>query len=113
MLDWWRVEALDPGHLLRLRAEMKVPGRAWLELSIEQAGGGHEYHQRAIFLPHGLPGRLYWLAVLPFHGVIFKGMAVRITAPVRSARRTGPTRRRPTARSRMGPARQRTRRQHE
>lgn len=89
VLDWWRVEALDPGHLLRLRAEMKVPGRAWLELSIEQSDGVTEYHQRAIFLPHGLPGRLYWLAVLPFHGVIFKGMAVRITEAAAAHRASG------------------------
>ncbi|GAB4100367.1 SDR family oxidoreductase [Sinomonas halotolerans] len=79
-LDWWRVEALEPGRLLRLRAEMRVPGRAWLEMTVEPDGPGSVYRQRAVFLPHGLAGRLYWLAVLPFHGIVFKGMASRIVA---------------------------------
>jgi uncharacterized protein YbjT (DUF2867 family) len=79
-LDWWRVERIDRGHFLRLRAEMKVPGRAWLEMSVEAAGSGASYRQRAVFFPQGLAGRLYWIAILPFHGVIFAGMARRITA---------------------------------
>ncbi len=59
-LDWWRVEALEEGRLLRLRAEMKVPGRAWLELGVRTGDtGGAVYHQRAIFLPRGLAGHLY------------------------------------------------------
>ncbi|MDR7304146.1 SDR family oxidoreductase [Haloactinomyces albus] len=76
-LDWWRVEELDEGHLLRLRAEMKVPGRAWLELSVSSAAtrGSTIYHQRAVFVPHGLAGHVYWWAVAPFHGLIFGGMA--------------------------------------
>ncbi|WP_109211444.1 MULTISPECIES: SDR family oxidoreductase [Microbacterium] len=86
-LDFWRVEALEPGRMLRLRAEMKVPGLAWLELraSAEPAGGGSRYDQRAVFFPRGLAGRLYWLAVLPFHGFIFAGMARRITATAESS----------------------------
>jgi len=81
-LDFWRVEALEPGRMLRLRAEMKVPGLAWLELraSPDEARGGSRYDQRAVFFPRGLAGRLYWLSVLPFHGFIFAGMARRITA---------------------------------
>ncbi|WES64488.1 SDR family oxidoreductase [Microbacter sp. GSS18] len=79
-LDFWRVEALDPGSFLRLRAEMKVPGLAWLELRASPEDGGSRYDQRAVFFPAGLAGRLYWLAVLPFHGFIFAGMAARITA---------------------------------
>ncbi|MFT4282697.1 DUF2867 domain-containing protein [Microbacterium sp.] len=79
-IDFWRVEAVEPGHLLRLRAEMKVPGLAWLELRCDPDGEGSVYRQRAVFFPRGLSGRLYWLAVLPFHGFIFRGMAVRITA---------------------------------
>lgn len=80
-LDFWRVETLDRGHLLRLRAEMKVPGLAWLEMTTTaDPGGGSTYRQRAVFFPTGLGGRLYWLAILPFHGVIFSGMANRITA---------------------------------
>jgi uncharacterized protein YbjT (DUF2867 family) len=75
-LDFWRVERLDRGTFLRLRAEMKVPGRAWLEFTvIPRPGGGSRLMQRAIFFPSGLGGRLYWAAVLPFHGFIFTGMA--------------------------------------
>ncbi len=79
-VDFWRVEACEPGRLLRLRAEMKLPGSAWLELGCEEGEGGLVYRQRAVFFPRGLAGRLYWLAVLPFHGLIFSGMAVRIVA---------------------------------
>ncbi len=89
-IDFWRVEAIEePGDaaseavsrgLLRLRAEMKVPGAAWLELRALPDAGGAKYEQRAVFFPRGLTGRLYWLAVLPFHGLIFAGMAARITA---------------------------------
>jgi uncharacterized protein YbjT (DUF2867 family) len=79
-LDFWRVEAIEPGRMLRLRAEMKVPGLAWLELRASPEGDGSRYDQRAVFFPLGLAGRLYWLAVLPFHGFIFAGMARRITA---------------------------------
>jgi uncharacterized protein YbjT (DUF2867 family) len=80
-LDFWRVEQIDRGSLLRLRAEMRVPGRAWLEMRATPADdGGSVYDQRAVFFPRGLGGRLYWFAILPFHGVIFNGMANRITA---------------------------------
>lgn len=79
-LDFWRVEALEPGRMLRLRAEMKVPGLAWLELRASPDGDGSRYDQRAVFFPRGLAGRLYWLAVLPFHGFVFAGMASRIAA---------------------------------
>ncbi|MFJ6533559.1 SDR family oxidoreductase [Microbacterium sp. NPDC091662] len=92
-IDFWRVEAVestDAGSLLRLRAEMKVPGEAWLELRAvpDDAShrGGARYEQRAIFFPRGLTGRLYWLAVLPFHGAIFAGMAARITAAAEEAK---------------------------
>ncbi|WP_211882736.1 SDR family oxidoreductase [Pseudarthrobacter albicanus] len=79
-VDWWRVERIDRGRLLRLRAEMRAPGRAWLELSVEPDGTGSRYRQRAIFFPKGLGGRLYWLAVLPFHSLIFPAMSRNITA---------------------------------
>ncbi len=79
-LDWWRVEQLDRPHILRLRAEMRLPGRAWLELSAEPAGdGGARYRQRAIFEPHGLAGHLYWRSIAPFHDLVFGGMARNIT----------------------------------
>lgn len=78
-LDWWRVESLKHDEQLMLRAEMKVPGSAWLELNVEpRADGGSLYTQRAIFFPRGLAGRLYWLSISPLHDVVFNGMANRI-----------------------------------
>ncbi|MFC0041594.1 SDR family oxidoreductase [Actinomadura rayongensis] len=80
-LDFWRVETLDPGRSLRLRAEMLLPGRAWLDLSVEPDGaGGSRYRQRAIFRPHGLLGHLYWWSISPFHGLIFGRMPRNLTA---------------------------------
>ena len=86
-LDCWRVESIERGSLLRLRAEMKVPGLAWLEMRATPAkdGAGSIYDQRAVFFPRGLGGRLYWFSILPFHGVIFTGMANRITAAAEKA----------------------------
>jgi uncharacterized protein YbjT (DUF2867 family) len=78
-LDWWRVEELERGRLLRLRAEMKVPGQAWLELRVADGEpGGSTYRQRAVFVPKGLAGHLYWAVVWPFHGVVFGGMVRNI-----------------------------------
>ncbi|OJF15045.1 SDR family oxidoreductase [Couchioplanes caeruleus] len=78
-LDWWRVEEIRPGELLRLRAEMRVSGRAWLEMSASPGPDGTSvYRQRALFVPRGLAGHAYWAGVLPFHGVIFSGMARNI-----------------------------------
>lgn len=78
-VDFWRVEAVEPGRRLTLRSEMRTSGRAWLELSVEpQPGGGSRYRQRAVFFPRGVPGRLYWAAVLPFHVLIFPSMARNI-----------------------------------
>jgi uncharacterized protein YbjT (DUF2867 family) len=86
-LDWWRVEELVPGRLLRLRAEMRVPGRAWLEMSASPDGDGHSvYRQRAVFLPRGLAGHAYWASVVPFHGVVFSGMARNIARGAESSR---------------------------
>jgi len=84
-LDFWRVEALERGRFLRLRAEMRVPGAAWLEMTVTPSETGSVYRQRAVFFPRGLGGRLYWFSILPFHGIIFAGMAARITAAAESA----------------------------
>jgi uncharacterized protein YbjT (DUF2867 family) len=85
-LDFWRVEEIIPGELLRLRAEMRLPGRAWLEMRAQPVDTGHSrYRQRAVFLPRGLAGHAYWAAVWPFHAVIFGGMARNIA---RAAERT-------------------------
>ncbi|MET0324347.1 MAG: SDR family oxidoreductase [Ilumatobacteraceae bacterium] len=74
-VDFWRVEEIVDGELLRLRAEMKVPGRAWLDLGIERDDADATmFHQRAVFAPRGLWGRAYWYSVLPFHGFVFGGM---------------------------------------
>lgn len=70
-LDFWRVlYANKEEKRLLLFAEMRLPGEAWLEFKIEK----NQLHQRAIFRPKGIWGRLYWYAVLPFHGIIFNGM---------------------------------------
>ena len=79
-VDFWRVDEIEPGHLLRLRAEMRLPGRAWLEFRVEPEGERSTYTQRAVFQPRGLAGHLYWWAVAPFHGVVFGGMARNIPA---------------------------------
>lgn len=78
VIDVWRVESIERGRMLRLRAEMRLPGRAWLELSVEPTETGSRYRQRAVYFPRGLSGRLYWAVLLPFHGVIFPGMAASI-----------------------------------
>lgn len=78
-LDFWRVEEIEPGRLLRLRAEMRLPGLAWLELYAEpDASGGSRYRQRALFHPRGLLGHAYWWSVSPFHTLVFGGMARNI-----------------------------------
>jgi uncharacterized protein YbjT (DUF2867 family) len=81
-LDFWRVEEIQPGRLLRLRAEMRLPGLAWLELSVAPGGapGQARYRQRALFHPRGLLGHAYWWSVSPFHAVVFGGMARNIAA---------------------------------
>ncbi|MEI6669893.1 MAG: SDR family oxidoreductase [Acidobacteriota bacterium] len=73
-LDFWRVEAYEPDRRLRLVAEMKLPGRAWLEFEAVPAAGGAVVHQTAVFEPAGLSGLLYWYGLLPVHAVIFRGM---------------------------------------
>jgi uncharacterized protein YbjT (DUF2867 family) len=78
VIDVWRVESIERGRMLRLRAEMRMPGRGWLELGVEPSDDGSTYRQRAVYFPKGLSGRLYWLVLLPFHGIIFNGMAASI-----------------------------------
>jgi uncharacterized protein YbjT (DUF2867 family) len=74
-LDWWRVEDIDEKHLLRLRAEMRLPGLAWLELIIDKDEKGRTlFRQRALFHPLGPAGALYWVMIYPFHGLVFGRM---------------------------------------
>lgn len=77
-LDWWRVEVVEPGTLLRLRSEMVMPGTAWLELRVTPTDNGSRLQQRTIFFPHGIAGRLYWYANLPAHRAVFKTMVENI-----------------------------------
>lgn len=87
-LDFWRVVAVEPGHRLALWAEMKLPGKGWLEFRSVPTESGSELRQTAYFEPKGLFGRIYWLLLVPFHVVIFGRMATRIVA-VAEARRQG------------------------
>lgn len=106
-VDFWRVEALEPDRLLRLRAEMKLPGNAWLQFEVKAQGDGTTHLiQTALYEPHGLLGLLYWWAVYPLHGPVFSGLiaglaeratagcartqgvAVANTRPALAARRT-------------------------
>jgi uncharacterized protein YbjT (DUF2867 family) len=73
-LDFWRVEAYEPNRRLRLAAEMKVPGRAWLEFEVVPVADGAVVHQTAVFEPVGLSGLLYWYLLLPVHALIFAGL---------------------------------------
>lgn len=74
VLDWWRVEAYDRDRRLKLSAEMKVPGRAWLEFDVEPCAEGSIIRQTAIFDPVGLFGLAYWYGIYPLHVLIFRGM---------------------------------------
>lgn len=78
-VDFWRVEAVEPGRLMRLRAEMKVPGRAWLEFQVRPIDDRTSVVvQTAYFAPRGLFGLMYWYALYPIHGLIFGGMVREI-----------------------------------
>jgi uncharacterized protein YbjT (DUF2867 family) len=80
-IDFWRVEGFEQDRLLRLAAEMKVPGRAWLQFEVEPAGnGGSTIRQTAIFDPAGIAGLAYWYTLWPIHDYIFGGMLKRIAA---------------------------------
>ena len=75
ILDFWRVEAVEQNHKLRLRAEMKVPGRAWLQFEVEPSGVDRSLLvQSAYFAPKGLFGFIYWYLLYPIHNLIFLGM---------------------------------------
>ena len=85
-VDFWRVEAVEPDSLVRLRAEMKVPGRAWLEFRTwSDEAGRTRLAQTAYFSPRGLLGLAYWYSLYPVHGMIFGGMLRRLTGLAESA----------------------------
>ncbi len=95
-LDFWRVEAVEPDALLRLSAEMKLPGRAWLQFEVEPDGDGSLLRQTAIFDPRGLLGLAYWYALYPLHLLVFAGMLRGIVEAIpggpTSENRSHPTR---------------------
>jgi uncharacterized protein YbjT (DUF2867 family) len=73
-LDFWRVEAYEPDRLLRLAAEMKLPGRAWLEFEVVPRAAGATIRQTALFDPVGLGGLLFWFCLYPVHRLVFSGL---------------------------------------
>jgi uncharacterized protein YbjT (DUF2867 family) len=77
-VDFWRVEALEDSRLLRLRAEMKLPGEAWLQFELVSDGDSTSVQQTAFYDPRGLSGYLYWYAVVPFHRFIFPGLLAEV-----------------------------------
>ncbi len=74
VVDFWRVMDIEKNSRLLLKAEMKVPGDAWLEFKIED----NQFIQNAYFLPDGILGKLYWYFFIPFHHLIFQEMANKI-----------------------------------
>lgn len=85
-LDFWRVEAVEKNRLMRLRAEMVVPGNAWLQFESTPVEGEKNktlFTVTAYFEPHGLPGFLYWYAMWPFHKYIFDGLTRRLASRAR------------------------------
>jgi hypothetical protein len=85
-VDFWRVEAFEPGRRLRLRAEMRLPGRAWLEFEVSPEENGSTIRQTAMFDPVGLPGLLYWYALYPLHELVFAGMLRNVARAAASER---------------------------
>jgi hypothetical protein len=80
VIDGWTVEAYEPDRRLRLFADLKLPGRGWLEFEVSPLDGGERsrIRQTATFDPRGLRGRAYWFAIAPFHALIFRGLLRRI-----------------------------------
>lgn len=90
-IDCWRVEAFEPNRRLRLFAEMRLPGRAWLEFELEPTAKGSRLRQTAVFDPVGPTGLAYWNSIYPLHEFIFGGMLKRIANAARSSIATATT----------------------
>ena len=90
-VDSWRVEAIEQDRLLRLAAEMWVPGRAWLQFEVQPDGDGSVIRQTAVFDPAGILGRAYWYGISPIHGFVFRGMVRGIARAATGARPATPT----------------------
>jgi uncharacterized protein YbjT (DUF2867 family) len=91
-VDFWRVEELQAPRLLRLRAEMKLPGRAWLQFEVQPDAEGCRVEQTAFFEPHGMPGYLYWYAVLPLHRFVFPGLIDSLKRAAEESQNQAPSR---------------------
>jgi hypothetical protein len=90
-LDFWRVEEFEPDHLLRLQAEMKLPGRAWLEFEVTGDESESTIRQTAIFDPIGLLGLGYWYGIYPLHQLVFAGMLRNIARAANKVERSART----------------------
>jgi hypothetical protein len=84
VMIFWRVEAVEPGRMLRLPAEMKVPGRAWLQFEARPCDGGSLLSQTAYFAPRGLADHRYWCVLYPVHAAMFSSMVRRVADRGRS-----------------------------
>ena len=84
-LDFWRVEAVEPGRLLRLAAEMRIPGRAWLQFEVTPADGGSRIRQTALFDPVGVGSLFYWYGLWGLHQMVFAGMLRNIARAATTA----------------------------
>ena len=80
VVDFWRVECLEESKRLLLRSEMRMPGKAWLEFSIEPEGEACRLFVKAFYHTAGFHGKAYWYIFLPFHTYIFKGLIKQIAA---------------------------------
>lgn len=88
VIDFWRVEAVEAGHLLRLRAEMKLPGQTWLQFEAAPYEGEQTLlTQTTYFAPKGLSGLVYWYLLYPFHRLIFSGMIKKVVSRAEASRR--------------------------
>jgi len=89
-LDCWRVEVVELGQHLRLAAEMRLPGRAWLDFEVQPDGDSTFLRQTAMFDPVGLWGLAYWYGVWPLHQVVFAGMLRGLARSAESPRASSP-----------------------
>ena len=83
VVDYYRVEALEPGRILRLKAELKTPGQGWMEWRTTPDGGGTVLSQTAFFAPRGMLGFVYWYLLWPVHELVFAGLIRAIARRVR------------------------------
>ncbi len=89
-VDWWRVESCEEGRRVKLYAEMRLPGRAWLEFEVSPTRDGSVIRQTAEFDPLGLAGLIYWYTLWPLHSYVFRGMLRRVAAAAERDDQTPP-----------------------